>query len=260
MPCYRRGHTTGGPPPSVRSAAGPRPDTTQATTCKTRVPGTHRKGQTGATDITPIIIPTLYINQSLHRLLDRVTPLPCVSACRTVTIQKLIDPAPSALEIDRRRPGGGTAPFARPPPALSGEQPYIAQDARVLRSSSAQRRPVSTTAPSLERCPLVPETFPSFLKETPIVTATSSHALSLPSADENRRAAGILPVAQTVEACTGRSLSLAPTAPKPRVSLTRVSTVCVNYVYGATTAGELSPRAMLPVRQRAPRDCPAAQH
>ena len=56
---------------------------------------------------------------------------------RTIMIPMRVNLALSARVTDA--PTGGTAPLARLPPALPGEQAYVSQDVLVPRSSSAQR-------------------------------------------------------------------------------------------------------------------------
>ena len=113
---------------------------------------------------------------------------------------------------------------------------YISQDVRVPRSSSAQRRPASTTDLKPRTLIMGIGNLPRLCDTARLVTTTSSLAPSLPTAAEKPRASGIFPTAPTLKPCTGRRSGLNPAAPKPRVSPTRVATPADNYFNGTTTA------------------------
>ena len=116
---------------------------------------------------------------------------------RTIMIPMRVNLALSARVTDA--PTGGTAPLARLPPALPGERAYVSQDVLVPRSSSAQRRPASTAAPKPRTLTMGTGNLPRRSDTAHLATATSSRALSLPTATEKRRASGSLPVAPTLE-------------------------------------------------------------
>ena len=104
------------------------------------------------------------------------------------------------------------------------------------RSSSAQRRPASTTDPKPRTLIMGTGNLPRLCDTAHLATATSSRVPSLPTAAENRRASGTLPIVPTLQPCTGRRPGLKPAAPKPRVPPTRVATPAETSCNGPTAA------------------------
>ena len=248
-----------GTPPLVRPEAGPRPNTQlrpQPARRGFRLPAA-RVRRWLRTDNTPIALPQLYTSQTRPRPLHRVTPLPCVSVCRITrtTAPTRVSLALSALETDA--PTAVRHPLARSPPAWPGEKPYVSQDSRVSRSSTAQRRPTSTAAPTPRTLLTATDSLSRISDTAPVATATSSHALLLSDTAEKCRAHWHFACCvdfRTIRAAWF-SPRLRPTpASRPRVFPDPLSII----IKAPRPCRGLSPRAIFSFAQHAPRVCPAA--
>ena len=124
-----------------------------------------------------------------------------------------------------------------------GNNRTLSRDVRVPRSSSAQRRPASTASPKPRTLTVGTGNLSRLSNTARLATPTNSHIFSLPTAAKKRRASGILPAAPTLEPLTGRHSVVSPSAPKPRVSPTRIPKPTDNYFNGTTaTPGALASR------------------